>query len=490
MMKGPWPSLDRVPAFGAGGPGFKSRRARHTYKPRHQGRGKFINFSICFSFMEQTETSAVIILSEHSSWLEKVDVSKLSEDARYRILRYVVEKHGRKVILKESGISRVTLWRLLEKKSPVKPEYVKPLLKLLTREEFEGLVSAREKLKALGILRSDGTIDYSLALEIITVAKDDEYLKNAILRFVVQEFREDLKKMLGISFAGIRLVWTEDFEYFLMERKKRRKVKDPETLKYYKSLFEKYLEGKELSEELIDYVVNHKNKWLRNVFRHYIQYLYYKRKISPETFGWIMEVVPSRSYRLDVRPYKIDLEDVKKTLDYLKQHHKIYYMIYRVMLESGARFEHTLRMIAEWSPDETIEIPGSAIVTKRLVCFEDRGFCRYYMGLRGPEKPCEWIYFSIESLKTLEGFTGKRINRHQIRKYAKRHGLILPKYMRKVAWRLMVKTMSREVARFIQSRFGELRVSEARYEDLLGEADKDYLKYLRYLSDVLNANLP
>ena len=62
--------------------------------------------------------------------------------------------------------------------------------------------------------------------------------------------------------------------------------------------------------------------------------------------------------------------------------------------------------------------------------------------------------------------------------------------MRKVAWRLMVKTMSREVARFIQSRFGELRVSEARYEDLLGEADKDYLKYLRYLSDVLNANLP
>jgi len=374
---------------------------------------------------------------------------------------------------------------LLERKSPVRPEYVKPLLKLLFREEFEKLVTARDRLKALGILHEDGTIDYSLALEILAIAKDDEYLKNAILRFVVQEFREDLKKMLGISFAGIVLRWTDDFERFLVERKKRRKVKDPETLKYYKSLFKKYLEGKELNEELIDYVVNHSNKWLRNVFKHYIQYPYYRRRISPETFGWIMEVVPSRSYKLDVRPYKIELEDVRKTLAYLKQHHQTYYTIYRVMLESGARFEHVLKMIAEWSPRETVEIPGTGIVTERLTCFEGRGFCRYYIGLRGPEKPCEWIYFSIGSLSLLQTFVPKHINRHQVRKYAKRHGLVLPKYMRKVAWRLMIEAMSREVTRFIQSRFGELRISEARYEDLLGEADQSYSLYLQHLRKVL-----
>ena len=229
--------------------------------------------------MEQTETSAVIILAERSPWWESVDASKLSEDARYRILKYVVERYGRKKVLEEVGVSRITLWRLLERKSPIRPEYIKPLLKLLNREEFEKLISARDRLRSLGILRDDGTIDYSLALEILAVAKDDEYLKNAILRFVVQEFREDLKKMLGISFAGIVLQWSDDFEHFLAERKKRRKVKDPETLKYYKSLFMKYLEGKELSEELIDYVVNHKNKWLRNVFRHYIQYLYYNKEL-------------------------------------------------------------------------------------------------------------------------------------------------------------------------------------------------------------------
>ena len=88
-----------------------------------------------------------------------------------------------------------------------------------------------------------------------------------------------------------------------------------------------------------------------------------------------MEVVPSRSYRLDVRPYKIDLEDVKKTLDYLKQHHQTYYVTYKVMLESSVRYVHVLKMVAEWSPDEIVEIPGTDKVSKRLVCFEDRGFC-------------------------------------------------------------------------------------------------------------------
>jgi intergrase/recombinase len=435
--------------------------------------------------LEQAETSEVVFMVDRREWWETVDVAKLSEEARHRLLAYVVEKYGRKRVREEAGVSRVTLWRLLERKSPVKPEYVKPLLKLLSREEFEKLVTARERLRALGIVRDDGTIDYSLALEILAIAKDDEYLKNAILRFVVSEFREDLKRMLGISFAGITLKWDEGFEHFLAERKKRRKIRDPETLKYYRSIFKKYLEGRELSEELIDYVVNHPNKWLRNVFRHYIQYLYYRRMISPETFGWIMEVVPSRSYRLDVRPYPVELEDVRKTLEYLREHHMVYYAVYRIMLESGARFEHVLRMIELWNPDERVEIPGTSIVTERLICLEEQGFCRYYMGLREETKPCEWIYFSTETLGLLSRVAPRHINRHQVRKYAKRHNLVLPKYVRKVSWRLMVKAMSREAARFIQSRFGELRVSEARYEDLLGEADQQYPAYLELLLKTL-----
>jgi intergrase/recombinase len=57
--------------------------------------------------------------------------------------------------------------------------------------------------------------------------------------------------------------------------------------------------------------------------------------------------------------------------------------------------------------------------------------------------------------------------------------------MRKVSWRLVMKVMSREVVRFIQSRFGELKISKARYEDLLSEADEHYPKYLNYLNNTL-----
>jgi len=71
------------------------------------------------------------------------------------------------------------------------------------------------------------------------------------------------------------------------------------------------------------------------------------------------------------------------------------------MLEPGARFEHVLRMVETWSPGEAVEIPGIGLETKRLVCFEDRGFCRYYAGLRRGSKPYEWVYFSLDTLKLL-----------------------------------------------------------------------------------------
>jgi len=52
----------------------------------------------------------------------------------------------------------------------------------------------------------------------------------------VQEFRDDLRRMLGISLAGIKLKRGGEFEHPLMGRKKRRKVKDLETLKYLSKL--------------------------------------------------------------------------------------------------------------------------------------------------------------------------------------------------------------------------------------------------------------
>jgi intergrase/recombinase len=88
-------------------------------------------------------------------------------------------------------------------------------------------------------------------------------------------------------------------------------------------------------------------------------------------------------------------------------------------------------------------------------------------------------------LELLKKFASNNFDRRTIIRYTKRYGLLASKYMRKVSWRLVMKVMPREVVRFIQSRFRELKISKARYEDLLSEADEHYPKYLNYLNNTL-----
>jgi len=198
-----------------------------------------------------------------------------------------------------------------------------------------------------------------------------------------------------------------------------------------------------------------------------------------------MEVVPSRGYKMDVRPYQISLDDVDKAMQYLKQHHERYYLVYRLMIEGDLRLSHAVHIVKTFNPKEVVEILEIHLETSRLVCFQDKGFCRYYVGIRGPQKPCEWAYFSIETLELLKRFAGSNFDRRTVTRYAIRHGLLTPKTMHKVSWRILVQAVPREVARFIQSRFGELRISEARYEDLLNEADNYYPKYLGKLCELV-----
>jgi intergrase/recombinase len=426
-------------------------------------------------------------MSEHTGsrpWHAAVNLKGLSEDSRRLILQRVKEKLGFTEALEALGISRGALHNYLHGVRRVPDEVLARALDHLSEAEFSEAVSGVDRLRALGIVRADGSIDYPLILQAVALASRDEYLKQAILRFAVQNFREDLKKMLGVIPSSVKLAWDAGFEEFLMERKKRKKVASQGTLAYYRSLFKRYLEGRELSQGLIDYVVGHENRWLRNVFRHYVQYLYHKRAISPEAYGWLMEVIPSRGYRMDIRTYVIEMEDLVKTLHYLRENHELYYLAYRLMIEGGLRLTHAIALIESFRPGEVVEVNGLNIDTPRLVCFEERGFCRYYLGIKEGFKPCEWIFLSMETFDLLKKYAGRRITRTVVCKYAKKHGLLAPKYMRKAAWRLMIRSMPREVARFIQSRFGELKVSEARYEDLLAEADEYYPKYLDRLSEL------
>ncbi|MEM1703006.1 MAG: hypothetical protein QXQ31_03005 [Zestosphaera sp.] len=218
-------------------------------------------------------------------WFESLDLGRISEEDRRRVLLYAVSKLGRDRVRGLLGVSRVTMWRLEKGLTAVDDEKLVKLLSLVTQREFEEVLGAYRRLKVAGVIRDDGTVDYSAALEVLRAASYDEYLKQLVIRFVVENFREDVKKAVGVVPARVVLEWDEGFERFLREHKRRRKVSTDETVRYYRSLFKRYLEGKELSEELIDYVIKRQNRWLRNMFRHYVQYLYYRRKILLETFG-------------------------------------------------------------------------------------------------------------------------------------------------------------------------------------------------------------
>jgi len=406
-------------------------------------------------------------------------VGALSAESRRAILEAVRSKLGWSGALAALGISGAALSRYLSGERAVPDEVVRRALGRLEEEEFLSAAGSAEGLGSLGLVRGDGSIDYGLLSRALAVASRDEYARRLILEFAVRNFREELRRMLGISAAGVRLHWDEGFEAFLREGKRRRKVRTDKTIRYYRSLFARRLEGRELTAELVEEVAADKNGWLRNVFRHHAQYLYRRRLISPELFGWIMEAVPARSYRLDVRPYRVDEGEARRTLEFLRENHRRYYLLYRLMLEGGLRVEHALRLAREFAPGEEVEVPGLDLPVRRLA--EREGFARYYCGFRGSTKPCEWAYMSAETLRTLRELAPADVDRTGFHRYVRRHGLVLPKMMRKLSWRVMVSSVPREIARFLQSRLGELSVSEARYEDLLSEADAAYPKYLEAL---------
>ena len=52
------------------------------------------------------------------------------------------------------------------------------------------------------------------------------------MKFTVENFREDLRKIFGLSLAHLVFKWEPGFQEFLRERKKRRRVASFGTLSY------------------------------------------------------------------------------------------------------------------------------------------------------------------------------------------------------------------------------------------------------------------
>ncbi len=133
------------------------------------------------------------------------------------------------------GISRSYVYELSKGVKKAPKHVVSKAIEVLGLGEAKKILGAGEMLRACGASYEDGPLDRMFIVEIPALASRDEILR-----------RMELKKILGMVPERIELRWDDDFEEFLRERK-RRMIATEETLKYYRNLFKKYLEGRELS---------------------------------------------------------------------------------------------------------------------------------------------------------------------------------------------------------------------------------------------------
>jgi hypothetical protein len=102
-------------------------------------------------------------LRRPSHWFEKIDVRGLN-DLRRTILEKVKGELGYNEALKALEISRGALHNYLHGLRRVPDGVVLRALRCLEEREFYEIVRGVDKLRAVGVVREDGSIDYPLIL--------------------------------------------------------------------------------------------------------------------------------------------------------------------------------------------------------------------------------------------------------------------------------------------------------------------------------------
>jgi len=388
-------------------------------------------------------------------------------------------------------VSKSTLHRCLRGEQSIPLALRARLCEVLSEEELIQVLKGRELLKRYGLVDSEGRLNKAVALALLDAMMQDNAVKEEVLGFLLKYYKKELQERLVEVLPRIELRWTPEFEKWLTEKKT--KPISERTLKDYRNIWFKCLEGKILGWHLIKQLTGkkmecfdenyHPTGWIRQIFRHYVNYLYAEGKLDWDTYSRLMLTIPGRKYGRKLVQKPILKEDVVKSLERLKEAGRYdIYMLYLLILSSGARFEHTLRILKEWKPDEIVYVKYLNRNIKRLECFTTH--CRYYVGWEKARKPLGFMFFPKWLLELIKKYRDKLPGRRRVEKVVKKNNCLPPSYIRTFAMREIIAVLGdNDVTRFILSKFGELSVLARHYRDLLKEADKAYPKYIQYLEN-------
>lgn len=117
--------------------------------------------------------------------MPKVDVSKLDDDKKLKIIQKAIEKHGLSYVSRHTGVSRSTLNRYINGKIQKIPnEVVEKTSELLTVDEVSDII--------YGVKTTD--IDPTTVISAIIKAKKDEGFRNFFLTLLWQELGDYIKE--------------------------------------------------------------------------------------------------------------------------------------------------------------------------------------------------------------------------------------------------------------------------------------------------------
>jgi len=167
--------------------------------------------------------------------------------------------------------------------------------------------------------------------------------------------------------------------------------------------------------------------------------------------------------RSSMDKYVPPLEEVLETV---KGAEEPYRTVYLVLLQSGLRLREACRLLARIDRLNVVRVPGMD------------SFVRVELDWRRGAKQAIWAYLLHEPPKL-------RVDASAVSKYAERHGLLPPKYIRKfVATQMRKLGLQPDTIDFIQGRVPQ-KVLGKHYLDLLAVADLEYPAYAQWLRQTL-----
>ena len=158
-------------------------------------------------------------------------------------------------------------------------------------------------------------------------------------------------------------------------------------------------------------------------------------------------------------------------MNYLRENNVTVYTIYKVMYYSGARLSEAIYLIRNIEEFRRNRLPEKDFKSIGYIDLDEAVRINVHWS-RG-YKRCDFLWLPKDLFEEL---VKTMIDRRNVSKYAERHSLLKPKYVRKLHYQILEDLIEDVSLReFMQNRYEKLRVGDTNYSKLVLRADKTYV---------------